>query len=350
MSDEREVRLRAITSRLDRRTDVVEPRFAISRPSEDWQWEWSAPAAREPYFTASVTKLFTAAITAQLIDEGRLGWDDRVVSYLGGDALLGLVVRSGVDLSAQVTVRHLLAHTSGIADYFVGPDKDGASLMESLRTEDPQWGPREAIARVRGVPVEFAPGTPGKALYSDTNYQLLQLIIEALEGATYAEVVQARLCEGLGLSATYVFSHASRHRFDEIAALGIGDQTLEIPGAMSSFGADGSVVSTLADQLTFIQAFMGRALFSSAALEQMTREWNRITWPLKYGAGLMLFSLPTIFAPLRPLPDLIGHSGATGSLLFYAPSHDLYIAGSVNQVAKRSLPFRVAARLANAVR
>jgi hypothetical protein len=67
--------------------------------------------------------------------------------------------------------------------------------------------------------------------------------------------------------------------------------------------------------------------------------------PLEYGGGIMRFALPRYYSPLRPVPPMVGHSGASGAVLYHAPLLDLYVSGTVNQIKKRSLSCGLMARL-----
>jgi CubicO group peptidase (beta-lactamase class C family) len=117
-------------------------------------------------------------------------------------------------------------------------------------------------------------------------------------------------------------------------------KVLNMPKAMSSFGPDGGIVSTVHESLAFLRAFLDGTLFPANYLEEM-KQWKRIFFPLQYGHGLMRFKLPRIFSPFQASPEFIGHSGASSSFLFYCPDEDLYLAGTLNQVKEQSRPFRL---------
>ena len=101
--------------------------------------------------------------------------------------------------------------------------------------------------------------------------------------------------------------------------------------------------------MTFLRAFVRGELFPAQYLTEMTARWNSVFSrldPIDYGTGIMRFKLPAWQSPLAPVPEMIGHSGAFGSVLYFIPRRDLYIAGTVNQMRPRSLPHRrLAARL-----
>jgi CubicO group peptidase (beta-lactamase class C family) len=158
-------------------------------------------------------------------------------------------------------------------------------------------------------------------------------------------VLQKRILNPLRLSDTYPFTLETLDRYDRVAAMLYDKKRLVIPKAMASVRADGGIVSTAGNGITFLQAFMTGALFPRQYLEEMQQRWNRIFTPLEYGVGIMRFALPRYFSPLKTIPPMVGHSGASGALLYWVPELDLYISGTLNQVKKRSLSYRLTTRL-----
>ncbi len=82
----------------------------------------------------------------------------------------------------------------------------------------------------------------------------------------------------------------------------------------------------------------------------MQAQWNPIFTPVEYGMGMMRYDLPRFFTIFVKVPAMVGHSGASGAVLYYVPELDLYIAGTVNQIKNRSLPYRVMTQLVMSVR
>lgn len=338
-----EVRLRRLAARFAERRDVSALSLAVSQPGEGFSWGHEAD---RQYFIASTTKLFTTAIVMQLRSEGRLSLDDPIGRHLEASAIAGLNVWEGVDRTADVSVRDLLSHTSGIPDYFGQERPRGRSLFgEVVGGADRGWTLDEALALARSLPPPFAPGTPGKAFYSDTNYQLLGAIIERLAGSTYEQVLGERILDPLGLERTWLFTPATLDRYDDVAPMLYGTTPLRIPRAMASFGPDGGLVSTAAEQVVFLRAFVRGELFPSGYLEEMTRSWRPVFFPLEYGVGVMRFALPRIFSPFHRVPPMIGHSGASGALAYFAPERGLFVTATVNQVKKKSLSYQLLSRV-----
>jgi len=340
-----ESELTRLLSSYDSRTDSNAVRFALASPSRGWSWEWASAGSPEQYFIASTTKLYVSALIMQLRSEGRVDIDAPAATYLEPPVMAGIHVLAGVDSSQRITVHELLSHTSGIANYFEQRRLDGSSQFKDAVANDFDWSFEDVlrITKERMVP-RFPPSTPGKAFYSDTNYQLLGAVIEAVSAASFEQALRERILEPLGLRATYPFTSETVGRYDEVAAMLYGKKRLAIPRAMASVRADGGIVSTAQDGIRFLEAFMTGTLLPVEYLAEM-QKWNRIFPPLEYGVGLMRFALPRYYSPLRAVSPMVGHSGASGAVLYYAPLLDLYLSGTVNQIKKRSLSYGLLARL-----
>lgn len=272
------------------------------------------------FLIASISKMFTATLIMQLADSGEIALDQSVQSILHDIDLAGLHVVKGVDYGPTLTVRQLLHQTSGLADYFE------SDLVADLKQNiDCSYGLMDVLRMTKALPPQAAPDS-GRSWYSDTNYQLLGAVIKAVTGQSFDLAVQTRICVPLGLRNTSNFE--SR---DQIVALFNKDQPLSIPQALASMGPDGGIVSTLDDMLAFLRAFVSNRLFASENVTQM-QQWNRLFFPLHYGYGLMRIKLPRWMTLFHATPELIGHSGASGSFAFYAPEPDIYLIGSFNQL------------------
>ena len=243
---------------------------------------------------------------AQLRSEGRLDWDAPIASFLPDLDLAGILRVKGADRSGVMTVRDVMAHTSGLADYFEGKRPDGPTTIERAIAADFGWTVGDVIGWTRAM----RPGTPGKGLYSDTGYQLLGALIERVDGRSFADAVAGRITRGRsGMSRTTVFGPDDVAGFDQIAAMRWGEGWLRIPQAMASVQADGGVVSTLDDGLAFVDALFDGRLFPAALLAEMAVDWHRVFFPLQYGTGIMRFAMPRLLTGFRAVPAFIGHSG-----------------------------------------
>ncbi|NED97715.1 beta-lactamase family protein [Phytoactinopolyspora alkaliphila] len=344
-------KLDRVAARYAAKPKVSSMSVAIEQPSTGFSWGYGDTG--QPYFVASITKLYTTAMIMQLREENVLTLDTRVAELLGEDTMSGLNVHNGHDYGPAITVRELLAQTSGIPDYFEQKRPDGTTFLDDMLRTDAAWTFEDFIEMARAVPSRFAPSTPGKAQYGDTNYQLLGRIVEVATSGSYDDAIRSRIIDKLGLRHTWLFTPQTLSRYGEAAPVLHGPTPVHVPKAIASFPPDGAVVSTSADQVRLLRAFITGELFPAQYLTEMTAHWNPIFSRLDamdYGIGIMRFKLPRWQSPFTPFPAMIGHSGAFGNVLYYLPERDVYVAATVNQMRPRSLAHRLLLRLVAHVR
>lgn len=339
----------ALQATLDRTIDgkkVFGASFAVKRGDFIWLGASGNLSKDQAYFIASTTKLFTTAIILRLRSEGSLFLEDKISKYLDKAVLHGLHLYQGKDYSEALTIKHLLAHTSGLPDYFQGKAANGKSLEDAIKNGSDQfWTFAQAMERTKAIKPLFIPGAKNKANYSDANFQLLGKIIEIITNKSFSENCNDAIIKPLGLVRTYLYQDAMD---TTPKSLYYKASELNVPKAMTSFGCDGGIVSTSTDMLLFIEAFFTGRLFPSKYINEL-QVWNRIFFPMRSGIGLHLFKLPWIFNPTGAVPYFIGHSGLSGALAYYSPKENLYVAGTVNQVAHPDLSFKTMIKLAQRI-
>lgn len=312
--------------------------LAVSSPKTEWCGGAGNLSCSTPFFIASTTKLFVTALILQSVDEQRLTLETPLRNYFSADLLEGLHRFKGHDYSDKLTIRQLLWHSSGISDYFQQKDAEGNRLDHLLYNGDDRfWSFEEVIERSKMMPAQFAPDTPGKAFYSDTNFQLLGRILELTHDEPLAELIEKRIAQRLGLTETYLYTDATDQR---PLNMYYKRAPLHIPKAMTSFRGDGGVVSTSPELLTFIQGFFSGALFDAKHIPLLL-QWKKSFFPFDSGIGLQRFKLPPVFTLFQRMPEFHGHSGLSGAFAWYAPEREVYIAGTVNQIHPPSLSFRM---------
>ena len=342
MTTEKEKSFQAVLDKTVDNKKVFGTSFAIKKDSSTWQGSSGNMNIDQPYFIASTTKLFTTAIILKLRAEGKLSLDDKISKYIDKSILSGLHIYKGKEYSQDLTIKHLLSHTSGLPDYFQGKGANGKSLENEITEGNDQfWTFEQAIERTKKMASLFAPGTKGKANYSDANFQLLGKIIETITHKSYSENCQEIIIKPLGLPKTYLYQD-STDKTPKI--LYYKSKELNILKAMTSFGADGGVVSTSSDMLVFIEAFFTGKLFPQTYIDEL-QKWNKIFFPMQSGIGIHLFKLPWIFNPTGAVPYFIGHSGLSGALAYYSPKENIFIVGTVNQVAHPDISFKTMIKL-----
>jgi len=335
-----EAKLEKIVTQASRQKHIEDVILHVHRESDDFSWTGGSEEldGDTEFFIASTTKLATTALILRLVGEGRLSLDHTITSLLPGLQLEGLHVYQGRERTSQITVRHLLSQTSGIADYFQGKTQIGESLEKRISDgNDCAWDVRQALSWAKDIGASFPPGDRRKTLYSDTGYQLLGALIEHSCEMPYAAALRHFVIEPLGLKRTWLYEGEDER---PVLPLRSGAKTIHIPRAMTSFGPDGGLVSTAPELCIFLQAFFHGRLFSQEQIPALL-DFRRLFFPLEYGVGLMRYKLPWIFSPFRPLPALIGHSGLSGAFAFHAPDAGLYLTGTLNQIRKPSASFQM---------
>ncbi|MCW3489743.1 serine hydrolase domain-containing protein [Dethiobacter alkaliphilus] len=309
-----------------------------------------------PFWVASVTKLYIATAILKLHEQGRLSIDDTMASYLPGNLVDGIHRINNVDYADKITIRHLMSHSSGLAEYLEIHRKDEKSLFELVaENHDLSWRTEDIMQIVRDVDTPlFVPqaGIKKKIRYSDTNFQLLIAIIEKVTGQPIHLAFEEMIYRPLGLEQTFHPGTTPERQAAPVANVWYKEDPLNIPQAMHSFG---DLNSTAGELLTFMRALIRGEVFENPATAKlMTGEWNQFGfsispvgpgWPIEYGLGIMRFRYPKFLNPIRPIPEVIGHTGASGSWLFYCPPLDIMLTGNVSQVAATALPFQVVPKL-----
>lgn len=135
---------------------------------------------------ASVVKHFTATIVLQLVEEGVLALDDTIGSFITPLPYI----------AGSTRVRHLLNHRSGLADYLATPGAANNWFMDP----DSVWPPEQILAQYSAPPL-FAPNSAFS--YSNTNYLVLGMVVEAATGTAFSEQLRTRILEPIGMEEAY---------------------------------------------------------------------------------------------------------------------------------------------------
>jgi D-alanyl-D-alanine carboxypeptidase len=360
-----EARLSRLLDKVVARRGLQHASIAIASGDGDQHWSGAVgPAGRDatplrpdtPFFVASITKRFIITLVLQCHERGELHLDDPISRWLPAATLDGLHVHRGVDHTAEVTIRHLASHTSGLPDYFE-KRKDGSSLFRTLEDgTDLTWTFDDVIrwAKEQHEP-HFAPqdlAAPRQmARYSDTGFQLLIRIVEEATGQTYGQLLSTRIILPAGLDGTWLPGRTTPASGEVgMATIFAKDRPLDVPQLIRSSNDLGS---TTADLLRFNRALLAGDLFDDpATVDTLTERRNvlRNAIPLRYGVGTMIFGVNRLGAPGRRPMTLVGHSGSTGTWLFHCPEMDVHLVGTIDQAEGRAQPFRIMVRMLRAWR
>ena len=320
---------------LAKKAQPAEPRFYVTDVSGDVLFEHGNVS--QPMILSGITKLYTTAMVLREFDRGALSPDTKASHILPHKMLSGLCVVRGKDYSDDITVAHLLSHRSGITDYFSFPRRGALSLLRQTEDRDRAWTLEQALEIARHYPGRFRPGAPGKVDYSDTNYQILGAILKTTTGLSFAQLLDIRIIGPLGLKRTYAFTTETQEKFYELAPVSWRGQEMSGPESLASFGADGSVVASAKDVVTFLRAFWSGKLTEEAWVPKVWADTMPLSPRLSMGLGAMTYQLERGVAPL------VGHTGFTGSVAFVDPTRRFFGAGSLNTIGYLHKPAGVLA-------
>ncbi len=256
-----------------------------------------APMTPDSAFrVGSNTKPYIAALVMRLVDEGLVTLDDPLSMYV-----------SDYPAWDAITIRQLLAMQSGIPDYMLTE----AFMMVAVFSPDALTTPDYLLSFVKDLPLDFEPGT--ESLYTNTNYILVGLIIEAVTGLPAEEALRTLLLDPLGLDATYLDvvdepKDELCHGYLDLAIVGflfgltaeavalipeswfmedyLVDATYLFPPMFS--WVDGGLVTTPVEAMEFMHALLTGGVVSAASLAEMqeTTITPILGTPVDYGMGL----------------------------------------------------------------
>lgn len=293
--------------------DTPEYRFAGASGYADLMHD--IPMSPEGSFRiGSITKMFTATVIIQLAEDGVLTLDDPLALWLPDEA-------DHLPYGDQITLRHLLTHTSGVfnvvehnayfADLFASAKIDEAAGIVSL--ECVQRDPHDTLSRyVYGEDALFEPGA--RWSYSNTNYTLLGMVIEAAAAMPLTEAYRTHIYEPLGMTSTFLDCYEDPVMDVVHGYTGFGDTMADITELHESVAwSAGGLVSTAPDLITFARGLFGGVLFDDPeSLVAMTTPSPGSS----YGLGIVIQA------------EYMGHTGGIAgfrTLLNYVPEFDTVI-------------------------
>jgi len=228
--------------------------------------ELNAPASPQTVFqSGSVGKQFTATGVMMLVEEGKVGLDDKITKYFPG----------APETWNKITIRNLLTHTSGIKDY---TDKN-FDYRRDYTEED-------LLKILQKLPFDFAPGD--KWSYSNSGYMLLGILIRKVTGKFYGDFLQERIFRPLGMTTTRIISEQdivpNRAAGYRLVKGVIKNQEWVSPSLNTT--ADGSLYFTVLDLAKWDAALYTEKLIKRSSLDEI---WTPVKLsdgkPYPYGFG-----------------------------------------------------------------
>lgn len=241
------------------------------------------------YKIGSITKMFTAAIVFQLIEEKKLSLDAKLSAYY-----------PQLKNADKITIAQLLQHKSGLHNYT--DDTDFQALFTMHQSKDAM------LAKFYAMAPDFEPGE--RAEYSNTNFVLLGYIIEDITKKPYKDNIAERIVKKAGLKDTYYFSKIDVKKNEAYSYLFDGTKWTQMEEWDESVAAAaGALQSTPTDLTKFIKALFDGKIISKSSLAEMTKLDSG------YGKGILQFP----FGERK----FLGHNGGiesfTSALGYYQP-------------------------------
>jgi CubicO group peptidase (beta-lactamase class C family) len=238
----------------------------------------------------SMNKMFTAVAIAQLVEQGKLSYDDLIGKYLGADWILS-------EVGEKVNISHLLSHSSGIAEYLTDEFYiSSAGIYRTLEDYKPI---------IKEKSLTFKPGTRWE--YCNTGFILLGAIIEKVTGKNYSDYIKEHIYDPADMDNTIVFDP---NKTSSNLAMGYEKVQEEgkafwrktaFAGKINGSPAGGGF-STVDDLLKFAEALRSDLLIS--------RESKELLMSVKPGLSSMNYGYGFIIDSSRKLGRVVGHGGA----------------------------------------
>ncbi|MBA2378441.1 MAG: beta-lactamase family protein [Blastocatellia bacterium] len=282
--------------------------------------EFGVPVTNETAFeVGSVSKQMTAAGIMLLVQDGKVRLDETISAYLQGTPASW----------APVTVRHLLAHSSGIKSY---TGLTGFELSRRM-TRD------QFIERLAEHELEFTPGE--RTIYSNSGYNLLAYIIQEQSGKPFMDFMRERIFRPLGMTKT---TERDPQYIIPLRAVGYEWRSGRLAGRdgnLTNLMGAGSIVSTLSDMIKWEAALRGDTFLTPATKAE---SWKNYIYnsgePSAYGLGWRVSDVRS--------HRLVGHTGQTagfGAAIYRYTASDITVIVLTN-LGEIGLPGPFAANIA----
>ncbi|MFF2015790.1 serine hydrolase domain-containing protein [Paenibacillus sp. NPDC058177] len=266
--------------------------------------------------TASVTKLFTAVAILQLVEQGRLGLNERITD---------IIDLTGTKIPTDVTIRHLLTHTSGIAD---DADEELGESYEELFIEKPNYAIRgcgDFIPQFAYKEPKFKAGTD--ISYNNCAYVLLGLAIEKVTNTSYRDFVEQYIFRVCGMKNT---SFSSKDEGDSAVAEGyaaIFNKNNEITWKKNIYSfppigtSDGGAFTTVGDLDLFMRALVNGQLLSAEMTEEIMKPQTEHVRRYEWGSIINGYGFHFVYDQAGKLMRMYkdGSNAGVAAMLAYYP-------------------------------
>lgn len=330
-------------SRLDSKLKE-QPGLQVLVRSEPLGIDYHYPSGKkeQPYHLASIGKVFTATLVFLLIERGLIHLEDHVCRHLPPELLDDLFIFEGMDYREEVTVKDLIGHTSGIADYFEDPAASGLVFSkEVIAHPDTIWTPEMLLDFSRKNQKAFC--RPGACFhYSDTGYVLLGFLIEGITGKPFHTSLEEEFFGPLHMDDSYLMfrSEPKNQPKEPIQRLWLNGTEASTFASVSCDWAGGGIVSTTSDLHKFQKALREGLLVQRSTLDKMMECDHKFQPGIYYGLGMMEIHFEDFFFLLKGFPRVTGHIGILATHMFYEEQTKTHIVMNFGNTAHMTASFK----------
>lgn len=300
--------------------NVTAPKLGI-----DWSgasglndWHQGVPLQADQTFRiASVTKTYVAATILRLWEDKRLSLDDYITKYISAEH--AVILEQGGYNPNQITIRHLLSHTSGLGDH-TNSNKYTVDFLKNRHV----WTRTETIIDLVTL-MEPAGEIGAQFAYSDTGYVLLGEIIENITGLSMGDAIMELLqIKKLGLKDTYLEEFDGDFTGKRIHQYHQGHDSYNFHPSLDYFGG-GGLLSTTRDLSHFFHSLFNHKVFANrSTLDTMlTSVLKDVELPLDYRLGIWRIEVNG--------KEAYTHTGFWGTQTVYIPEMDIAVSANYSQ-------------------
>lgn len=257
---------------------------------------------------ASGGKMFTALAIAKLVEENRISYSDKITKYISGF--------SDNSMADNISIHHLLSHTSGVAQYWWGQESEEFKNAKTIN-DHLKMVLNVGITKEAGVEYE----------YNNSNFILLGAIIEKVTGKDYFVIINELVFQKARMKASGFFSKERKDLVTPFlrSKVNTKEWVSAIPGNGKGSSAGGSYTSAM-EMLKFSMALKKELIVSKSSLATMVSQQNTISKDEQYGYGFILEKYDNQIS--------YGHGGTSKGVNFefrYFPSLDITLVVFSNQ-------------------
>lgn len=342
----------ATLQRTTSRDFPVPPTALVTGP----RLEFSVGDLDQPFYVASIDKVFIATLVAQLFDDGHCLPDTPIGRLLPAADLDHLPAAPGVDNGRDVTVQHLLSHTSGLPDVLLPPRGHSTSCsIRNLQANPGRvWTIPEFLQQAGQLPPFARPGE--RFRYGDTAYFLLIRIVEEARGGGFGEQLRDRIFAQAGMTDTAEWVDADTERLDrlvpELAPFWLGgpgsdDRRAFAPNLTWWNGLGGP--STPNDLVRFQGALHAGRLCAPEWVRFFGTPRSRFRPGIHYGTGMVALRFGGFVPLMRGYPVPTGGLGYTATHLFYYPEQQTHVVLNYHAHRRMQASFQMHIRIAGLI-